>query len=193
MDDLKHRTTIPPYSFILIGASVPTAFVPDPHLRGRWMKVHPAVVLNRCELCESKPGIPCFSTRKPDGSPKYSGSEHYVRRMNIDWKHSPGTIKSAQIDMRALEIFKGEEDVPKIPDHNEVVTSMNVSTSIKKRKLIELIRAALPHEEQVKLSPPDEVSINKIFLGNTNGDDDSTVLVSWCEEELPEKEEPNAD
>jgi len=83
-DDLKHRSNIPPYSFILIGASVPTAFVPDPHLRGRWIKTHPSVVLNTCEMCGAKPGVPCHSTKRADGAPKYSSPEHYVRHKGKD-------------------------------------------------------------------------------------------------------------
>jgi len=97
-------------------------------------------------------------------------------------------VKAAQIDMRTLYSLmkdEGEEekDVTRLPGNKEVVTTVNVSTCIKKRELVELVRAALPHEEQVKFKPSDEVTISKISFRFPN-EDGETISVSWLEEEF---------
>jgi hypothetical protein len=72
----------------------------------------------------------------------------------------------------------------KIPNEGEVVVSKNVTTSIKKKKLVEIVRESLPPSEMKKLSPMSAVSISRIFLsfGEDEGDN-ASILVTWREEE----------
>lgn len=62
------------------------AFVPLPHFRAMWLKVHPSVVLVDCPDCGSERGVPC---RRND---------HYVAYSHYRRKHFAKEVKLKMLD-----------------------------------------------------------------------------------------------